>query len=203
MSNRIGLTALVAVVLIAGAGTAHAQDEEFGRRGVSVSIGAAASSVGTSCIPTCAVDRQNGVSWTFRVAGHVASPFALGLETTVYSAGVTTAKGAGDWRMGWATLTGVWYPNSEADFFVKVGAGLTIATVDVPFTIAGNVRLKTSDIGYVAGIGRDFYLTDRIAITAYADFLATSRSRATFGGADSGARISTDILHAGLAISIP
>ena len=100
-------------------------------------------------------------------------------------------------------LSAAWYPNPDEDFFLKIALGVASLHVDVPFPRVGAIELTSSDFGATVGIGRDFRITERFAITAFGDILFTPRSSAVANGSNSGAKISADMVHAGLAITIP
>lgn len=199
--------ALVVTAVVSG--TAGAQDDDPTRRSISASIGAGVTSAGISCVPDCGSERKSGPTYLVRVAGHISQQFALGIEATAYSASVQNASGPGNWTLSWIMLGAQWYPNPESDFFIKAGVGVSTSKADLSFPAFGttslttNVRLNTSDYGAIFGLGRDFFVTERFALTPYAAYLFSPRSQATINQANSGARLSSDIIVLGLAVSIP
>ncbi len=178
--------------------------EELGERhGFTGSVGVGLSSAGISCAPQCTADRLSAPLLTARIGGNVSPQFSLSLEASLFHADVKTVSPAGSWNLSWFTLSGIWYPNSETDFFLKFGVGVAAVKADVTFPHSGVLTLTSSDFGARVGIGKDYYLTDNLAVTAFADFLFTPRSQALSAGSDSGAKMSADVLHVGLALTIP
>lgn len=62
--------------------------------------------------------------------------------------------------------------------------------------------MNTSSPGLIFGVGRDFLFGNGFAVTAYADYLTATRSEALIANAESGARLSADMITAGLAFTI-
>jgi hypothetical protein len=198
-------TAVAGALLLATfvARTGAAQDDPYERRRFTGALGLGVSSAGVSCAPECSLERQSGPALMARVGGHISPQFTLGLETTLYRADVKGMKPAGRWALSWLGLSAAWYPNPDEDFFLKIALGVASLHVDVPFPGVGAIELTSSDFGATIGIGRDFHVTERFAITAFGDILFTPRSSAVANGSNSGAKISADMVHAGLAITIP
>lgn len=199
----------VVTLSVAVSGMALAQDDEVPRRSISASIGAGFTSAGISCVPDCGAGRKSGPTYLVRFAGHLSPQFALGLEAAAYNASLQNATGPTTWTLSWLMLAAQWYPNPESDFFIKAGVGVSTAKADLPFPAFGrtgqttNVTLNTSDYGAMVGFGRDFFVTERYALTPFAAYLFSPRSQGTINQANSGARLSSDIIVLGLAVSIP
>lgn len=185
------------------ASAAAAQEEQGDRRRFVGSLGIGVSSAGISCAPQCNGDRQSGTAVLARIGGHISSQFTLGVEITHFSANIKTMTPAGQWSMTWYTLSSVWYPSADDDFFLKLGLGIAATRADLAFPKSSGVALTASDFGAVVGIGKDFRFTDMLAVTTFANVLFTTRSQATTNGSNSGAKISADMIHLGAAISIP
>jgi hypothetical protein len=204
MRNSLaGIALLSGVLAVATASAAQAQDDNGDRRGFSGSVGFGVSSAGISCKPQCATDRQSGPAWTFRAGAHVASQLVIGLDATLFRADIKSQTPVGKWTMTWLTLSGIWYPNSDEDFFLKLGVGVAAIRVDVPFPKSGVIGLNSSDFGAVVGVGKDFRFTDMLAVTAFGNVLFTPSSAALSNGSSSGAKVSADMIHVGLAVTIP
>lgn len=201
---RLPTAAVLLAVALCAAAPASAQDDGD-RRGFAGSLGVGYTTIGASCVPECAVDRQQGLSFLLHIAGHISPQFTLGVETNVFQDAsvqyLTPAKGT--WTSAFLLLSAQWYPSVDSDFFIKIGGGIATAKLDLPFKGTGIQSLTTSDFGGAIGIGHDWQFTDRLAFTTFADALFTPRSRALISNADSGARVTVDLIRAGLAITIP
>jgi hypothetical protein len=201
---RLSTAAVLIAVAVGAATPARAQDDGD-RKGIAGSLGVGYSSVGASCVPECAVDRQQGLSLLLHIAGHVSPQFTLGVETSVFKDAsvqyLTPAKGT--WTSAFLLLSAQWYPSVDSDFFIKIGGGIATSKLDLPFNVTGIQTLTMSDFGGSVGIGRDWLVGEHIGLTTFADALFTPRSRALINNADSGARVTVDHIRAGLAISIP
>jgi hypothetical protein len=165
-------------------------------------VGVALGTAGVSCIPKCSSDRQSGPVLLIRGGARLAPQLAVVLESDMYRRDFPNPNGTGRWSMSWYMIGGVWYPNSEEDFFVNVGVGLAVGRNDVEFPVVGPQPLNSSDLGLSIGIGRDFRFRENMAITAFAAYLNSGRSQALIGRANSGAKLGMDLIHAGLALSV-
>ena len=199
--RRLLACSLVAVFV--SAQPAFAQADAGERHGFAGAFGVGISSAGISCAPQCTVDRQSGPSYMLRVGGHATEQFVIGLEATVFRADVKTMSPPGKWSLSFLSLVGLWYPTSDDDFFIKVGAGVATTKVDVSFKNVTSIQLTATDVGGKVGIGKDFRFADRLALTAFAEAMFTPRSQALSGGSNSGAKMSADLIHVGLAVAIP
>lgn len=120
----------------------------------------------------------------------------------MYRQGVETPSGPGTWAMSWYMLGVLLYPRAEEDVFLSLGAGLAVGRMHVTFPDVGALKLNTSNLGAGVGIGRDFRFRDKTAITAYAQYLFSGRTQALIGRSNSGAKVSADIVAAGLALTL-
>jgi hypothetical protein len=198
--------AVAGAILLAALATsaAYGQDDQSGdRRGFAGSIGIGVSSAGISCSPQCSADRETGPAYLIRIGGHATPQLTIGLETTLFRGTTKQVTPSGSWSLSWLTLTALWYPSLDDDFFVKAGVGIASSKVTVPFPSIASIELEASDFGAVAGIGKDFRFTDKLAFTTFADILFTPRTAAQANGSNSGAKISADLIHLGLAVTIP
>ncbi len=143
MSAHASLARALLVATLASA-SAGAQDDPYERRGFTGAVGAGVSSAGVSCVPQCEADRQNGPALFIRVGAHVSPEFSLGLEGTLFRATVKAMSPAGTWSLSWLTLSTVWYPSSDDDFFLKLGLGVAVVRVDTPSW----VRAELERMGY-------------------------------------------------------
>jgi hypothetical protein len=201
---RVSTVAVLIALVASASAPARAQDDGD-RRGFAGSLGVGYTSVGASCIPECAVDRQQGLSFFLHVAGHVSPQFTLGVETSLFQDAAVQylTPGKGTWTSAFLLLSAQWYPSVDSDFFIKLGGGIATSKLDLPFSGTGIQTLTMSDFGGSVGIGRDWLVGERVGLTTFADALFTPRSRALINNADSGARVTVDQLRAGIAISIP
>lgn len=206
---RATAAVVLLVVLLGGvAPVSDAQDFSAERRGLAASVGMGVSNAGLACKPRCQADRRTGPVFMARGTANVAAQFAVAGEVNAFRQSVPTLGGSGRWAFTWVTLTALWYPRSEQDVYFKLGAGVASVRADVSFAAdatspprdVGN--MKSNHLGLVVGIGRDFRLTDHIAITAYADFLTMTRATAYIASTDSGARFTADLVNLGLALTI-
>ena len=193
--------ALTLVTLTAS--TASAQVEVFERGGFSGALGIGVGSGGLSCAPACAGNRETALALLLRIGGHISPRLALGIETTLFRAAVSSTKPAGRRDLSWLTLAGAWYPSEGEDYFLKLGLGVGSIRADTEFPGVGPLELTASDFGASLGVGRDFRLSERFAVTAFGDILFTLRSQAALNNANSGAKVSADLVHVGLALTIP
>jgi hypothetical protein len=197
------LPVLLALAVVPAHRALLAQALEGRRVGFTAAAGIGAGSAGISCKPQCAADRQSGPTGLVRIGGSVGAQFVLGGEISVFANRVRTAAGEGTWTLSWFTLTGLWYPNLDEDYFVKIGAGIATVRAETPIATSENDRLDTSDIGLVVGIGQDIRLTHRFSVTPYLDYLYSSRSNAVLNRTDSGVQLSGDVIYVGLAVTLP
>jgi hypothetical protein len=202
MSFHASLSRALLVVALVSSG-AHAQGDPLERKGFTGAFGVGLTSAGTSCVPECTTERQNGISMLARVGAHLAPEFTLGIEGTFFRTTVKDVSPAGRWSMTWVTVTTLWYPSSDDDFFLKLGLGVAVVRVDVPFPSVGSLSLNSSDFGASFGIGKDYRFTDRLALTAFANMMFTPRSQAVVNGSNSGAKLGSDLIQLGLAVTIP
>jgi hypothetical protein len=181
-----------------------AQDLEAERTGMSGTVGLSVGSAGMSCAPECSGNRLTGPLFLARGGAHLTPQLSIFIEGDLFRKPVAAPAGDGEWRMSWYMLGLLWYPRAEEDFFVSVGVGLVLVRshVTFPSVTAGPLALNTSDVGGSVGVGRDIRISDRIAITAYGALNLAPRSAALIGRSNSGARISADVVHAGLAVTL-
>ena len=193
---------VVAATLLAG-GVVRAQDvDDADRRGFSWSVGVGATTAGISCAPHCSAPRQSGPAISGWAGGHVSPQLALGIAGTSYQSSSSSTAG-NKWTLSWILLTSVWYPNADEDFFIKAGIGLAAVKAEVTFPTVGLLGLSTTDFGAQFGIGRDFRITDRLALSLFADYLVTPRSQAVIDGVNGGARASADLIQVGISLGRP
>ena len=200
--NRAAWSAVVSLALGVAAGAAGAQDFEAARAGMTASFGVAASTAGVSCVPDCSASRTSGPTFLVRGGAHISSRFSIVAEADLFRKNVETPNGPGTWAMSWYMLGMLVYPRAEEDVFLSLGAGLAVSRMHVTFPDVGAIKLNTSNLGSAVGIGRDFRFRDSMAITAYAQYLFTGRTQALVGRSNSGAKVSTDILTTGLALTL-
>lgn len=197
--------AMVAALAMLAAGTtrsAQAQDYAAERSGLTASIGAGPGSSGISCSPRCQGDRLTGPVVQLRGAAHVAAQFTIALEGNFFRRSFPIASGTGRSDLRWVTLGALWYPRVEEDIYVKLGIGIGTIRSHVTFPEVGALQMSANDLGTLVGIGRDFRVTESLAVTLYADFLSVPRSTAFISRSDSGARIGADVLSIGLALTL-
>lgn len=197
------LVPLATLVILAAAPLAAQDDVEFtDRKPLKATIGVSVGTAGVQCVPKCSADRQSGAALMARVGGQVAQGLTIVLEADVYRREFPNEYGKGRWAMSWYMIGGLWYPNVDEDFFISLGLGLAVAHNDVEFPEVGPLPLVTTDLGGGIGFGKDFKFRNHLAVTAFAQYLLSGRSQATIGRANSGAKISTDLIHAGLALTV-
>jgi len=198
--------AFVAVSAAAMCATAaaplHAQDFSAERRGLAASFGVGATTAGVSCVPKCEADRRSGASFMFRGAANITPQITVAAEVNVFQRKVPISTGDGRWEFTWVTFGALWYPKAEEDIFLHAALGVAVMHVHATFPVVGPQNMNTSSLGLIVGVGRDFRIGNGYAITAYADYLSAARSTAFIANADSGARLSGDLVTAGLAITI-
>ncbi len=202
LMTRAVWSAAAVLVLGFAARPALGQDFEAERGGLTSSLGVSLSSAGVSCVPDCSASRRSGPTFLIRGGAHLSSRFSMVIEGDMYRQGVETPSGPGTWAMSWYMLGILLYPRAEEDVFLSAGAGLAVTRMHVTFPDVGALKLNTSNLGAAVGIGRDFRFRDNMAITAYAQYLFSGRTQALIGRANSGAKLSTDIVAAGLALTL-
>jgi hypothetical protein len=201
MPLRAAWRALLALTCLAG--TLGAQDEfEIPQKQLSLVIGGSIGSAGIACTPKCSADRPTGLSYLVRGTGQLNTNISLTLETSSFSKDVDTPNGKGHWTLTWYMLGAVWHPSDEEDFFINAGLGLGVAQTHLTFPATGAWAMNYSQVGGVVGVGRDLRLTDNFALTAFAQYYIIGKSQALIGRANSGAKVKTDIISAGLALTI-
>jgi hypothetical protein len=203
MPFRPRLVTLAALFVLATSRLAAQAEFDFvEKRGLVGTVGLGLGTAGVSCIPKCSADRQSGAVVLLRGGGKLSSQLAVVLEADLYRRDFNTPDGPARWSMSWYMIGGVWYPNADETFFINVGLGLAVGRIDVEFPTVGYQPLNSSDLGGTIGIGKDFRFRENMAVTAFATYLVSGRSQALIGRADSGAKLSMDLIHAGLAFSI-
>lgn len=201
MRTREALFAL-ALGAVASATPLRAQDQIPERSGLNVSVGGSLASAGVSCDPKCSSDRRSGPVWIVRGGAYVAPQLNLLLEGDFFHQNVETSNGSqGRWALSWYMIGLQWYPNVDEDVFIHLGVGLGVAHTHVTFPTVGTLDLTASDLGGTIGAGRDFHLTNNSALTLFANYNFISKTNAALGRSDSGAKLSADIVHAGLLIT--
>lgn len=157
--NRIGCAvragaAIFALLLV---GREAAAQRTLERSGFFIGVGLGYGSLDLTC-DGCDFDRQSGLSGYLRLGGAITDRVLLGVESNGWyksddGVGVTA---------GTVTGTVYLYPSSEADFFVRGGAGL--ATLD-----SEDINADT-DFGWSVGLGYDIPIGRKTALTPYANW---------------------------------
>jgi len=196
LRRLIPVTALLAV-----ATGARAQDYEE-RRGAGATIGIGASSAGVNCTPQCGGDRYSGPTYLLRGTAAVTPQLTLAAEADEFQQNIQTQSGPGNWRMVWIMLEAIWYLREEEGIYVKAGFGSAQVRANATFPTVGAIDLNATNIGFVAGVGRDFRLTSNFGVTLYADYLSTPRTVSYLNGAQQNARMGADVLNIGLGFSV-
>ncbi|MDQ8165215.1 MAG: hypothetical protein P3A28_05590 [Gemmatimonadota bacterium] len=202
LRSHAAAAAVIGAALCAAADPAGGQDVDAGRQGLTSSFGVAASTAGVSCVPDCSASRTSGPSFLIRGGAHLASQFAIVAEANLFRQDITTPTGPGSWALSWYTLGMLLYPRPEEDVFLSIGVGMAVARMHVTFPDVGALKMNASNLGSTVGIGRDFRFRDSMAVTAYAQYLFSGRTQALIGRSNSGAKVSTDVLTAGLALTL-
>jgi hypothetical protein len=127
------------------------------RSGFFIGVGLGYGSLDLTC-DGCDFDRQSGLSGYLRVGGAITDRVLLGVESNGW---YKSDEGVG---VTASTVTGTvyLYPSSEADFFVRGGAGL--ATLD-----SEDINADTS-FGWSVGLGYDIPIGRTAALTPYANW---------------------------------
>jgi hypothetical protein len=179
----------------------RAQDLQPERSGLMAVVGAGIGSAGVSCDPRCSSDRRSGPIFVVRGGAYVSPSLTLDLETSLFRQNVENSDGSqGRWALSWYLVGLQWFPRAEDDFYVHVGVGLGAARANVSFPNIGTLDLNASDIGGVLGVGRELRLTNNVGATVFGEYLFMVKTGASLGRSDSGAKLSADILHAGIAL---
>ncbi|MDA1081291.1 MAG: hypothetical protein O2973_06375 [Gemmatimonadetes bacterium] len=202
MIRRIAHASVAAAIAAGLATSAGAQGVYNERAGMTASIGVGAGTAGLSCVPKCKGDRLSGPVLLIRGAANVAPQLTIALEANLFNASFPIANGTGGWALSWVTLNAQWYPKAEENFFIKAGAGLGLVRAHATFPEVGALDMHANSVGLVVGIGRDFRLTSKMGVSIYADYMSTTRSVGLIAEADSGARLSADVISIGLAAFI-
>ena len=202
LRRAVTATTAFAALYAAAGKSLGAQDFAAERRGLAASIGVGASNAGVLCVPKCQADRRSGVSFMLRGLANLTPQVAVAVEVNGFQRNIPIPTGEGRWEFTWVTFGGLWYPKAEEDVYLHAALGVATAHAHVTFPVVGPYSMTTSSVGLIVGVGRDFRFRDGYAITAYADYLSASRSTGFIANADSGARLSSDMVTAGLAITI-
>jgi hypothetical protein len=194
---------IVLVGLLCGtAGTAVAQDYLPERYGMTAALGVGAATAGIACNPRCQGDRQTGPVYQVRGAANVTPQFTIAIEGNVFNKTFSTSNGEGRWQLIWGTLGFLWYPTAESETYVKVGIGASVWHAHTTFPDVGALDLNTHNLGFVAGVGRDYRLSTQYGLNVFADYLYAPRSTGYLHGVESGAEIGGDVINIGLAIIV-
>lgn len=137
-----------------------------------------------------------------RGAANITPQVTVAFEVNGFQRKIPISTGEGRWEFIWVTFGALWYPKAEEDVFLHAGFGLATTHVHATFPVVGPLNMNTSSPGLIVGVGRDFRFGNGYAVTAYADYLSASRSAGLIADADSGAKLSADLVTAGLALTI-
>jgi hypothetical protein len=201
MQTRPLARAILLLALGTGPLAAQAEYDLAPQKRLWVTLAGSVGSAGVSCVPKCAGDRQTGPAFLVRGAGQLSDQFAITLEGTTFRQTVTSGDQKGHWTLNWYLLGAMWFPRADEEFYINGAIGLSTAVADISFP-TGLLPMNFSNLGATFGLGRDIRVRPEWAVTMYLQYHTNSRSQALIGRANSGARVSTDFVSAGMGITI-
>ena len=188
-------TLLVACALLLGLPAALS-----GQLNVSASAGAGLGSVAFDC-ETCDGERDTGVALLGRLGVGLFRGVQLSGEVTHWRGDYEDTRGTGDARNTIAAATLQWHPAARG-LFVKAGVGVAFVDYEASFGTLGDVAVETSGPSFLAGIGWDMPIGGSWAITPFATLHFSSKRDVTVNGVETGDQVGSDMLHAGVAITL-
>lgn len=153
---------LLAIAVVAGAATAHAQDGNPQlRRGFWIGLGLGYGSLGCE---DC--DRLSGLSGYVKLGGTLSQKVLLGVEANGW-----TRKESGA-TLSYSNLSAVvyFYPSSTGGFHLKGGLGAS--RVDLDLGIGG--RDKDTGGGILLGVGYDARVGRNFSLTPYLNLVGSN-----------------------------
>jgi hypothetical protein len=194
---RLTTIALLSTVLFAA--PAMAQSGGGGQRsGVRAAVGLEEGSLGLNC-DDCSSDRLNSLAFMVRLGVAVAPDAVVSAEYTRWS----KPENGGTSTASWALAVVQWYPQPASGFYLEGGVG--IAALDAVGFLAGtgSFTLQTTNIGLEVGAGYDIPVSQRIALTPFADFLYAVGADPTLSlnQSKTGSNLGGNLLQAGVALS--
>ncbi|ODS52638.1 MAG: hypothetical protein ABS36_16450 [Acidobacteria bacterium SCN 69-37] len=112
----------------------------------------------------CVGDRQGGAAGYFRLGYAVTPRLVLGGEANVWTKRESLGGASTRLRFSSVSATAAFYPDS-AGFFIRGGAGLAMARLDVNARDSSLREDLGSGFGVLAGLGYDIPISRRLSMT--------------------------------------
>ena len=165
-------------------------------KGFHAAVGLGYGSAGIEC-DACSADRESNLSLMLRFGGAVAPGIVLSGEISSWSKQLSGATAS----MAFVTFVAQLYPNPAEGFYVKLGLGGASGQETVLIRGYGSAVLNVSSLGLEGGTGFDFPLTPTFSLTPFIDLFTGTPSSVTVNGATGSYRVSTSLIHFGIAAS--
>lgn len=193
--RTIRTTLLVAAVIGTTAAQVATAQEIPVRSGFGFSLGLGQGSTGVTCkgCEQFEEDRLSGLSGFVRIGAFVNPKFFVGLEGTGWM------KNSDGLERRIAAISAVFlgYPSATGGFFVRSGGGMLRAVIEDGTNVAVGEGLTWN-----VGVGYDIPVGS-IALTPYVTFLNSMNVALVLNDVSTDFDINPNILHAGIALTIP
>jgi hypothetical protein len=186
---------LAAAALLAAPVSLHAQQASQVRSGIAMSFGLGAGSNGYTCA-NCGSGRRNGGSVFLSIGGTVSPSVVLAGELSGWS----REQDGTSYTTAFIGPTAQWYPNVDAGFFLKAGAGIGSVRLK-DNTVFSQDELLSNGFGYQVGMGYDLPITHSFALTPYVGYMGMSGSSATVNGQSVNEKLDANFWHYGLGLT--
>ena len=167
-----------------------------GHSGFHAAIGAGYGSVGVTC-DGCDNTREASTAFMLRFGGAVRPDVVLSGEINGWSKSIAN----GTESVTWINLVAQYYPERTGGFFLKGGVGVGAIAANTFASGIGNLKVETTSVGGVIGMGFDAPLSKSFSLTPFVDLLYAARSDAKVNGGSTGTTLGANMIHLGLAAS--
>lgn len=157
------------------------------RKGFWLTVGLGYGSAGFGC-SGCASIREGGISGVLGLGGTINPHLQLGFESDSWLE--DTQDNA--LSVGTGTLTARWYPSTTGGLFFKGGVGFGYRAIG-----SGSDDQHTG-LGLNAGLGYDIAVSRKVALSP-----TLSYSRAWLGDVEGLSNYHIDVIHVGVAFTLP
>ncbi len=187
-----------AVSLLVAPAALHAQRRIApipARDGFSFGLGLGAGSNGYSCTG-CATERRSGGSGYLSI-GYAMSPSMLVAGEVN---GWSREQNGTRFTTAFVGPTAQWYPNADAGFFLKGGAGLGSVQLKDNTTLSQD-ELLSRGFGYQVGTGYDVRVTQSFSLTPYVGYMGMAGSNVRVNGQNMNEKLDANFVHYGIGLT--
>jgi hypothetical protein len=199
LMTRVAVFAIACGVLVPR--PASAQE----RHGIWFGVSLGPGSAGVNCTECIFNDRRTAGALIVK-GGWTLNPQALvGVEVDVWTQGAPNLPNSFTIALTLANVSGTftYYPGRTSGFFVKGGAGLSIADFDAHLDGKAMTTNLGKGPGVIAGAGYDLRVWRRVSLTAGVDYWYGRIGDASFLGSPIGRHWTQNIAVATFGITVP